>query len=575
MDFAQFNIRLRGEVNQYVCPGRNPSAAFLIWYLINFFRIDKEAAIDSVCDGSNDKGIDGIYVDDDEESIYLFQSKFSPNDGQSQGDTDLRNFLGAKDWFRDEQSIQRLSTSTANPELKSLLTRLSVREKIAMEYKVISHFITNKKFDRNGTEILGANQLVLCGFDCDDLFKRYTYLADVEIARSPATLVLASNTTKIEYNLSSDIVVRVYPILASELLKLDGIQDRTLFYKNVRYGLGNTRINRDIRETILDANQHDKFFLYHNGITIVCGSLEESANQLVLRDYYVINGCQSMLTFYENKSSITDNIYVLTKVIKLSSTSHLVHDITYFANNQNSISLKDLKSDDRVQKELKRQFEELFEKQVLYKIKKGEFEDDYSEVIELDFAAQLLVSFYLGMPQNSHLKAKLFGELYTKIFSRQISPAKIYLAYIVYNTVEDNADKLTNEQIRDYGLAKFFFTYLIGKILREDELGKEILSDPTDYVTDKIDVLKTALEKLWNLLIPDVNAYIEEYTKQNGNFFDYKNVFKNSDFVDSTCSRIKADNDRILVRHAEDSFKKIFETASVSGDRDRDLRNKQ
>ena len=92
MELNEFYKRMREEIAEF-SKVRDESAAFLIWFLKNFFRLEEQDAVDSVCDHKNDKGIDGIYVDDEEEVIYLFQSKFSPNDDQDQGDNDIRNFV--------------------------------------------------------------------------------------------------------------------------------------------------------------------------------------------------------------------------------------------------------------------------------------------------------------------------------------------------------------------------------------------------------------------------------------------------------------------------------------------------
>jgi len=169
-------------------------------------------------------------------------------------------------------------------------------------------------------------------------------------------------------------------------------------------------------------------------------------------------------------------------------------------------------------------------------------------------------ALYLKNPQNTHLKAKLFGERYTDIFSRHTKAAKIYLAYVIYNIIDENAGRLQSEQIRDYGLAKFFFTYLIGEILREDGLGQSLLDEPSELVTTHLRILKLSINKLWELLTTEINTYIEEYSEQNNNFFDYKNVFKNAEFVRTMSRRIKSDHDRIIIRHPEDSFKNIFES---------------
>ena len=82
MDQTQFSTKLRAEVERFRDGFRESSAAFLVWYLVNFFRISEQDAKDAVCDKIGDKGIDGVWIDETEndEEIYLFQSKFSPLD---------------------------------------------------------------------------------------------------------------------------------------------------------------------------------------------------------------------------------------------------------------------------------------------------------------------------------------------------------------------------------------------------------------------------------------------------------------------------------------------------------------
>lgn len=43
-------------------------------------------AQDAICDKANDKGVDGIYVDNNTEEIIVFQSKLVQNDNKTLGD---------------------------------------------------------------------------------------------------------------------------------------------------------------------------------------------------------------------------------------------------------------------------------------------------------------------------------------------------------------------------------------------------------------------------------------------------------------------------------------------------------
>ena len=346
MNRSEYNDRLRIEVAALTTTYRNESAAFLVWFLKNIFCHDEQLAIDSVCDGKNDKGIDGIWVDDDSEEIHIFQSKFSPNDGREQGDVDLRDFYGTTVWFETEDTVNSLLSSIANPELKNLLIGLSIREKIGRGYALNLVFITNKIFDVNAKEYLQATLFET--YDNNTIFDHYTYIAEEDIVCDPKTLTLANNNV-IEYKSITEGKVAVVALPVLQTLELEGIQDRSLFSRNVRFGVGRTRVNREIKKTLLDSGEHSKFFLYHNGITIICSTYEIKNNHITIKDYQVINGCQSLITFYENRLLLSGDIVVLAKIIMVEPHSNLIDKITYYANNQNAISMWDLRSNDRIQ----------------------------------------------------------------------------------------------------------------------------------------------------------------------------------------------------------------------------------
>ncbi|MBT4191863.1 MAG: AIPR family protein [Candidatus Diapherotrites archaeon] len=546
MDEEEFASKMREEVNTYTYGGRQDSSAFLIWFLENFFRLEEQDAIDSVCDKTNDKGIDGIWVDDEGETIYLFQSKFSPNEDQSQGDNDLRNFMGAKEWFRNEATLADLTNSTACKELKSLVNRKKLASKT--EYKKVLCFTTNKLFNTHANEYIEITQN-LETYDFNSLFDKYSYFADEDNNFEPTTLFI-SNKTKIKYDLPDGSISRIYSIKAKELIKLKGIQDRSLFYKNVRYSVGNTRVNKSIKNTIANVEDHNDFFLYHNGITITCEKLEEPSpeNKIILSGYAVVNGCQSMLSFFENKENLSNNLYVLVKIIQLDRNSPKIKKITFFTNNQNSISIKDLRSNDSVQKAIQTEFKELFGTKVFYRRKRGEDGKNAEIILEKDFVAQILEATYHEKPQNTHLKQKLFGDEYSTIFSRKTNASKIFFAYLINQTIKNNSHLLTDKKIQNYGLATFFFSHVIFEILKQDDCGKKLIESPIDSITNSKEPLIETLTELWNEIVPDINYDLTEYTKENDGFFDYKNVFKNTKFVDTMTNKLKSHYTRLTTR---------------------------
>src|SRR5437773_4993723 len=82
---------------------------------------------------------------------------------------------------------------------------------------------------------------------------------------------------------------------AKQLVTLPGISDTRIFAQNVRLGLGKTRVNKDILETVKKVGEHKNFLTFHNGLTVVAKEVKITRNRLALNHYSVCNGCQSLL----------------------------------------------------------------------------------------------------------------------------------------------------------------------------------------------------------------------------------------------------------------------------------------
>jgi predicted small secreted protein len=558
MKLEEFVKKIDEEAARYKTSVRQERASFLVWFLINYFRLDEDFAIDMICDRQNDKGIDGIYVDDQTEEAYIFQSKYSPNPGSQQGDVDLREFKGASAWFGSLDNVAHLDQSNASQDLKSLVTRLGIIEKVARGYKLYLVFVTNKRFNPDATDYLKVLGDDFEAWDIDQLFDQYTYSGKDKPVEGDFSFTVDTNNL-INYQSYDDIKVSIFPAKALEIVELNGIQDRTLFAKNVRYGLGRTRVNKDITKTLSKNKEHQNFFLYHNGITLVCSDYKLNGNQLTVSNYSIVNGCQSTLSFYENKKHLSDDVKILMRVIQTGKNDRLSKDITYFTNNQNAISLKDLKSNDKIQQDLQDEFYQQFSG-VLYKIKNGENESGYKQVINNDFAAQLITSFYLKEPYTVHQKTQIFTDNYMKIFNMHINASYIYLLNEMYRAIDSNSDRIEDDGIRSYKLTKFFFLYVFRLILESDSIGKELLSNPKEFEAKYKTTYFSAFSKLFNLLVLDFNYLVTVEKQKMGGYFDYKNALRNQNEVAKLSGEISVAYKRQLVRHPEDSFSELVRT---------------
>ena len=110
--------RLKAILAPYEEKGRGEAIAFLNWFLENIFRLDEVEADDAVCDKPNDRGIDGIYVDDTQEEIIVLQGKIKQKES-SIGDQSLRDLAGALTQVESEEGVQGLIDGGGNTELKN------------------------------------------------------------------------------------------------------------------------------------------------------------------------------------------------------------------------------------------------------------------------------------------------------------------------------------------------------------------------------------------------------------------------------------------------------------------------
>jgi hypothetical protein len=101
---------LLARIKPYQSKRRSESAAFLIWYLVNYYRLDELEATDCVCNLAGDKGIDGIYVNEGGGgTIDVFHSKISQRAAARIGDKPLHEFAGALTQFQSAHALQNLS----------------------------------------------------------------------------------------------------------------------------------------------------------------------------------------------------------------------------------------------------------------------------------------------------------------------------------------------------------------------------------------------------------------------------------------------------------------------------------
>ena len=358
-------------IEPYKTSMRTESRAFLAWFLENIYRLEPTEAQDCVCDGPDDKGIDGVYVDDDDRRIDILHSRISQHDDRTVGDTTIKQLVGTLEQFSTLEAVQSLADTTGNVELKNRLSEVRVAELIANGYEVRGVLVTNLDPDNSALQYLHSIPQIIEIRGRSDIQNSYISTERVPPQAGPTEFDVFGYDIA-EYTVGAARMITA-PLRGDELVGLDGIQSGELFDYNVRQSLGKTKVNKDIARNVVRSSEHANFLLYHNGITIVADSIDTTnQDRIIIKNYVVVNGCQSLTVLWENAKQVTSDLRLLCRLIELDRSSELMDAITHNTNNQNGIKPRDFKSNDPVQLRLRNEFNSEFAGKVFYQISRGE-----------------------------------------------------------------------------------------------------------------------------------------------------------------------------------------------------------
>ncbi len=534
---------------QHLDPKRSESASFLIWYLENYYRLDAQEAVDSVCDNRGDKGVDGIFVNDNNQTITIFQSQISQKANSTIGDASLRPFAGTLTQFKDDAAIAGLIKSAGAAEIANLAKRSDLVNKIAT-HSLRGEFISNVNLDQNGKDFLKTNpNIAFVGKDY--LISRYiSDTRDVPV-HAPAKFDIVGYQIS-EYIVDAATKAVIAPIKAKEIIALEGIADQSLFAFNVRGPLGKTQVNKDIVASINDQALHKLFPLFHNGITIIAKDIVVTPDTLTVDNYFVVNGCQSLNALFDKKSALTDNLRILTKFIQMEPSSPPAKMVTEFSNNQNSVKPRDFMSNNTIQIRLQNEFRQEYDGQYVFEIKQGELPKP-GTLISNEEAGLLLMAFDVQEPWATHRRGQVFEERYSDLFGRPVVTAdRIVLCHVIVEAVYQALPELKNQLFARYKLARYLLVYMIRNILANDKMAPDILENPGMFVRDKQDreLFRKCLSTIVSDLVIDLNAEVEEL----GEDFDYRDSLRDEKWVKKLNQKILTDHLKQVKRGRIQSF---------------------
>lgn len=538
------------DINKYT----NISQAFGHFILKMLFGLTDEEALDCCTDGSDDNGIDAIYIESDKK-VHFFQFKFPSkvkninkgvsdeevlklcNGVQSFVSTDeIFNTVSWNDLLKDKRQ-EFLAADIC--DLKLWVVRYSNQDLSNSSDVIINNYM-DKYYKETGNSIEFEKILAM---ECMNLYESRAKNIWPDFVL-PYSKILTPFTDE-KASISS-----AYVSLKSIYDTFYSIQD-TVFEGNVRFLSPNSKINDGIRETILTSPEN--FHLLNNGITIVC----KGCSDINAKSYFnvkcgsIINGAQTVGTIINTLFSLTeeqrkqyDKSFVFVKIISFSNDNSLINDMVYTLNTQNQMKNSYTIANDIIVKKLQEKINK--ETEYFLEIKNNEFNYCKNNMrsfnklsknkIDIESFIQAYTTFYdiAGMGALSkNNKASLFtNENIQKIineltFEKALLPYNTYLELMniikEYRAFRKNPDKtdilsildISENEIDDYrylNTGNYVVLFALGQIFCNKEL------DPRKNMIPVIKALRLLFKKEKNVSnatkIKETFDKVEKYVKR-------------------------------------------------------------
>lgn len=417
--------------------------AITAWYASTLLGIDEDEAIDAASvDGPEDNGCDFIYIDNDQEVVYVLQGYVSDRPDRS---------AGIKKWNALVASIANINDPISfkhggRHDIYELLSEIDVSN-YALVYGLVTLAAKSDQIARQReatvrSKTYGSDTTFFYEHQ-DSLYDKYVIARTADRNVPEDFVTFSGPVAEVKGDFGQAIIGSVP---ASELARLHNQYKNQLFEGNVRLFIGERKggINEKIVETA--HTRPGEFWALNNGITIVADSFEQvRENRYLIRRFSVVNGCQTTVSLSRaiEKADDAGRAQVLVRVV--GAKKALLTDIVRYNNTQNPVKLAAVRLLDPIQESLRSAFASV---EYVYAPKQeGAKTAKNTKRIDLDRITQYLAA----MSEDTVLeavakKAELFDRSYKSIFPRGLKPERVMLAWLLAQEIESERADLLDAQ---------------------------------------------------------------------------------------------------------------------------------
>jgi len=475
------------------------SLAFLLLGTAAYLDIDIVDAAQYLTEGGNDGGFDAAYIVPFGESalnVVLFQSKYTrdlekeinfPANAVEKSINTIKNIF-------DPARVMQLNDKSRAivDEIRSLLADGFI------PYVTFVLMNNGSKWNQDTQNHIdnafpGQRQVEFVYYNHQSIIQ---YINKQE--RIDETINLNGVAIKEDFNYKEVILGRV---CVKEIERILDKYGDALLDKNIRKYLGVNVVNKAIQDTLLDDSKRSNFFFYNNGITMICSGFKYNALQkedwkVQAQSLQIINGGQTCKTIHQtlkdNAEIDFSDTTVLLRLYSVGQDESVIEGITRATNSQNPVDLRDLKSNDEMQRLLEQGAKELG-----YVYKRQKSNQTNMDTIPSSVAAEAVFAVWREKPHLAKYKKSEFFDMYYNDIFKDLNASQMIIAVLIFRMCDSHRKKDSGD--REIQAQRRFNHLLVATIV-----GKFLLKH---FSIDNIE--KDNIEKITHKNFVEVKEYFD------------------------------------------------------------------
>ena len=492
-------------------------------------------ATDSLTDGPNDKKADIIYIDEAEGIACIAQGTTATDWGKTEALANKASDLNtAVAWLLQQPIVEVPEKIRGHAELLREGLNQGTITKLIFAYAHNAYESANVERELQATREL-VNGLEITK-QCD------VEVVELGLSKIEALYLASPGTIQVthEFQFPAAQYIKeegcgwkafVISINGAKLFDLYEAHQSALFSANLRDFLGARRATRHVNNTIKTTAESESgvFYIFNNGITIVCNKADHENETLYIHGISVVNGAQTTGAIHAAGRQHASKVTVVARVIVVEDDA-MIPRIVAANNTQNAIVAWDSRSNDVVQRRLGREFGS---RGIQYIHRRDNTEKSANRIMS-DRVGQMLCAFSGDLQTAIRAKANIFeiDATYNEVFPVTLGIGHVFGVQTLgwaYDQVKQelktksssgSMTELERQQLNllDYPASKQFLIRLMGD-LREEIAGRSIpnrqefalndgaiTADGTKAITAWVSLIKAVLPTIVQSL-PDEEEY--------------------------------------------------------------------